>query len=119
MVVDGSSCCVILECLVTSIALHHVTSITPNKMADNMSFCQRAVIKFLVKEEIPAAEIHQRFQLAYGSVYMGASSVRRWAKHFKDGTRASKMSLGAVVLEQPPLNATRREWMRSFKMTGV
>jgi hypothetical protein len=25
-----------------------------------MSFCQRAVIEYLVKEEIPAAEIHQR-----------------------------------------------------------
>ena len=55
-------------------------------MADNdMSFRQRAVIEFLVKEEIPAAEIHQRLQRAYGSVYMGASSVRRWVKHFKDG----------------------------------
>jgi hypothetical protein len=32
-------------------------------MADNdMSFRQRAVIEFLVKEEIPAAEIHQRLQ---------------------------------------------------------
>ena len=63
-----------------------MTIITPNKMADNgMSFRQRAIIKFLVKEEIPAAEIHQRFQRAYGSVYMGASSVRRWVKHFKDG----------------------------------
>ena len=41
-----------------------MTSITPNKMADNdMSFHQRA----------------------YGSVCMGASSVRRWVKHFKDG----------------------------------
>jgi hypothetical protein len=49
-----------------------MTSITPNKMADDMSFRQRAVIKFLVKEEIPAAGIHQ-------------SSVRRWAKHFTDG----------------------------------
>ena len=59
-------------------SLHHVTSITPNKMADNdMSFRQRAVIEFLVKEEIPAAEIHQRHQRAYGSVCMGASSVRR------------------------------------------
>ena len=49
--------------------LHHVTSITPNKMADNdMSFRQSAVIEFLVKEEIPAAEIHQRLQRAYGSV---------------------------------------------------
>ena len=55
-------------------------------MADNdMSFRQRAVIEFLVKEEIPAAEIHQRLQRAYGNVCMGASSVRRWVKHFKDG----------------------------------
>ena len=59
-------------------SLHHVTSIIPNKMADNhMSFRQRAVIEFLVKEDIPAAEIHQRLQRAYGSVCMGASSVRR------------------------------------------
>ena len=55
-------------------------------MADNdMSFRQRAGIESLVKEEIPAAEIHQRLQRAYGSVCMGASSVRRWVKHFKDG----------------------------------
>ena len=55
-------------------------------MADNdMSFRQRAVIEFLVKEEIPAAEIHHRLQRAYGSACMGASSVRRWVKHFKDG----------------------------------
>src|SRR5215475_10085734 len=55
-------------------------------MADNnMLFRQCAVIEFLVKEEIPAAEIHQRLQRAYGSVCMGASSVRRWVKHFKDG----------------------------------
>ena len=50
-----------------------------------MSFRQRAVIEFFVKEEIPAAEIHQRLQRDYGSVCMGASSVRRWVKHFKDG----------------------------------
>jgi len=54
-------------------------------MADDMSFRQRAVVEFLVKEEIPAAEIHQRLQRAYGSVCMVASSVRRWVKHFKDG----------------------------------
>ena len=55
-------------------------------MADNdMSFRQRAVIEFLVKEEIPAADIHQRLQRAYGSVCMGAGSVRRWGKLFKDG----------------------------------
>ena len=106
-----------MSCDVNS--LHHVTSITPNKMADNdMSFRQRAVIEFLVKDEIPAAEIHQRLQRAYGSVCIGASSVRRWV-HFKMGTRASKISIRAVTLEQPQLNATRGDWMRSFKTTGV
>ena len=40
-------------------SLHHVTNIAPNKMATNdMLFRQRAVIEFLVKEEILAAEIH-------------------------------------------------------------
>ena len=73
-----------MSCDVNS--LHHVTSITPNKTADNdMSFRQHAVIEFLVKEEIPPAEIHQRLQRAYGSVCTGASSVGRWVKHFKDG----------------------------------
>ena len=42
-------------------SLHHVTSITPNKLPDNdMPFRQRTVIEFLVKEEIPAEEIHHR-----------------------------------------------------------
>ena len=63
-----------------------MTGITPNKMADNdKSFRQGSVIEFLVKEEIPAAESHQRLQRAYGNVCMGASSVGRWVKHFKDG----------------------------------
>ena len=75
--------------------LLYVTSITPNKMADNdMSFCQRAVIEFLVKEEIPSAEIHQRLQRAYGSVCMGASSVRRWENGGNSESNASVSSDG-------------------------
>jgi len=55
-------------------------------MADNdVSFRQRDVIEFLVKEEIPAADIHLRLHRVYGDVCMGASSVRQWVKHFKDG----------------------------------
>jgi len=55
-------------------------------MTDNdISFRQCAVVEFLVKEEIPAAEVHQRLQRVYGSVCMGESSVHRWVKHFKDG----------------------------------
>ena len=77
-------CYPLVSCDVNS--CHHVTSITPSKMVDNdMSFRQRAVFKFLVKEEIPDAEIHHRLQRAYGSVCMGASSARRCVKHFKDG----------------------------------
>ena len=61
-------------------SLHHVTSITPNKMADNnMLFRQCAVIEFLVKEEIPAAEIHQRLQRAYG-VFKGGWNILKMGK---------------------------------------
>jgi hypothetical protein len=35
-------------------------------MVVNMSVRQRAVIEFLVKEESPAAEIHQRLQRVHG-----------------------------------------------------
>ncbi|KAJ4434988.1 hypothetical protein ANN_23560 [Periplaneta americana] len=56
------------------------------KMVDNDgSFRQRAVIKFLVKEEKYAAEIHLRPHRAYGDACMGASSVRRWVKLFEEG----------------------------------
>ena len=55
-------------------------------MADNnVSFCQRAIIEFLVKEEIPAPYIQHRLQRVYGDTCMGASSDGRWVKYFKDG----------------------------------
>ena len=48
-------------------------------MADNdISFRQRSVIEFLVKEEIPAAEIHQRLQRAYGSVFRICEGSAAW-----------------------------------------
>ena len=50
-----------------------------------------------MKEEIPAAKIHQRLQRAYGSVCMGASSVRRWVKHFKDGENGGNSEGSASV----------------------
>ncbi|PSN45554.1 hypothetical protein C0J52_05766 [Blattella germanica] len=60
-------------------------------MADiSVSFRQRAVIEFLVKEEQSAVDIHQRLLRAYGDACMGASSVRRWVKHFKDGNTSIK-----------------------------
>ena len=118
--VDGTSCCVILECHMTSIAcITWPVSLLTNWLT-TMSFRKCTVIEFLVKEEIPAAEIHQRLQRTYGSVCMGANSVRRWVKHFKDGNTS--------IQDQPRSGCPRtastecnkeREWMRSFKTTGV
>ena len=52
-------------------------------MADNdVSFRQRAVIEFLYKEDIPAADIHHRLQCVYGDVCMGASSVKTMGEAF-------------------------------------
>ena len=67
------------------------------------------VIVFFVKEEIPVAEIHQRLQRPYGSVCMGASSVRRWVKHLKDG----KMSIQDEPRSgRPPTASTERNMER-------
>jgi hypothetical protein len=41
----------------------------PEREYDNdVSFRQRAVIGFLVRKEIPAADVHHRLQLVYGDV---------------------------------------------------
>jgi hypothetical protein len=50
-----------------------------------MSFRQHAVIEFTVSEGNSAADIYERRRGVYGDVCLGASSVRRWVKHFKDG----------------------------------
>jgi hypothetical protein len=56
------------------------------KMAvTDMSFRQRAVIEFLLKEGNSAGVVYERLRgVYYGDVCMGASGVRRWVKHFKD-----------------------------------
>jgi transposase len=57
------------------------------KMAvTDVSFRQGATIEFLVEEGNSAGVIYERlFRGLYGDVCMGATSVRRWVKHFKDG----------------------------------
>jgi transposase len=56
------------------------------KMAvTDMLFHQRAVIELHLKEWNSAEVIYERLSGVYGDVFMGASSVRRWVKHFKDG----------------------------------
>ena len=101
-----------------------------------MSFRQRAVIEFLVKEEIPAAEfflillpaaeIHQRLQRAYGSVCMGASSVGRWVKHFKDGKTEAIQKAVRQCLRMAGTELYRRgifklpeRWQKCVQRSGV
>jgi transposase len=44
-----------------------------------------AVIEFLAKEGNSAGVIYEWLRGVYGDACMGASSVRKWVKHFKDG----------------------------------
>jgi hypothetical protein len=62
----------------------YVPAIQCEKMA---ALGGRFVIEFFVKEENSAGVIYDRLRGVYGDVYMGASSVRKWVKHFKDGNR--------------------------------
>ena len=42
-------------------------------------------LNFLLRGRFFAADIHHRLQRVYEDVCVGASSVRQWVKHFKDG----------------------------------
>lgn len=88
-----------------------------DRAGDDVWFRKRAVTEFLIKEQIPAAEIHQR--PAYENLYVDASSVRRGVKQFLDETRAPPTILVAVALEQPRRNKTRRGLMSAVRKTDV
>jgi len=119
-VINGTSCCVILECLVTSIAcITWPVSLLTKWPTTICRFTSVLSSNFLLKRKSLLQKFTRDFRVLM--------EVCAWVRAvFEDGwnilnmgTRASKMSLGAVALEQPPLNATRREWMRSFKITSV
>jgi hypothetical protein len=55
------------------------------KMAVTEMFRQVAVIEFLVKEGSSGGVIYKRLGGVYGDACMGATSVRKWVKHFKHG----------------------------------
>ncbi|PNF31849.1 hypothetical protein B7P43_G08910 [Cryptotermes secundus] len=46
---------------------------------------QRIVIKFLVGENVPSAEIHHRLQQQYGEECLSRTHVFEWCKCFRDG----------------------------------
>jgi transposase len=48
-------------------------------------FRHRAVIEFLAKEGNSAEVMYEGLHGVYVDVCMGASSIRKWMKHFKDG----------------------------------
>ena len=84
-VVDGTSCCVILECLVMSIAcITWLVSLLTKWPTTICRFASMLSSNSLWKRK-SLLQKFTRLQHAYGSVCMGASSVGRWVKHFKDG----------------------------------
>ena len=119
-VVDGTSCCVILECLLTSTAciMWPVSLLTkwptticrfPSMMSSNFLLKRKTVLQKFTRDFSVLMEVCAWVQ----AVFEDGWNI------LKMGTRASKISLGAVALEQPQLNTRRKEWMRSFKTTGV
>ena len=120
MVVDGTSCCVVLECLVTSIAcITWPVSLLTKWTTMICRFTSVLSLNVLLKRKSLLQKFTRDFSvLMEVCAWVWAVFEDGW-NIVKMGTRASKISLGAVALEQPQLNATRREWIRSFKTTGV
>jgi hypothetical protein len=81
------------------------------------SFRQCAVIEFLVTEGNSAGVIYERLPVMYGDVCMGASSVRRWVKHFKDGNTTSPISRAVIDREVLQLRATSKKSTSSSEKT--
>jgi hypothetical protein len=77
----------------------YVLALHCDKMAVTNMFHQRAVIEFLVKERNSAGVICERLRGVYGDVCMGASSVRSWVKHFKDGNCGHRRSAALLSTE--------------------
>ena len=120
MMVVGTSCCVILECLVMSVAcITWPVSLLTKWPTMICRFTSMLSSNFLLKRK----SLLQKFTRDFNVLMEVCAWVQAVFKDgwniLKMGTQASKISLRAVALEQPQLNATRREWMRSFKTTGV
>jgi hypothetical protein len=52
---------------------------------EDMSFRQYVVLELLVKEEIPTLDIHAQLQHAYWVACTGATNIRYWVQHIKNG----------------------------------
>jgi hypothetical protein len=113
-VVDGTSYCVILECLVMSIAcITWPVSLLTKWPTMICSFASVLSSNFLLKRK----SLLQKFTRDFNVLMEVCAWVRAVFEDgwniLKMGTRASKISFGAFALEQPPLNATYKEKMYS------
>lgn len=57
------------------------------KLADSSSLEQRAVIRFLLAEDVKTSDILSRMQKQYGDSCMSKANVYRWAQTFKEGRK--------------------------------
>ncbi|PSN42912.1 hypothetical protein C0J52_12034 [Blattella germanica] len=117
---NKKDCRIVIYRLYITTFFYLVTTRNVSKMADIIvSFRQCAVIEFLVKEEQSAVDIHQRLQRAYGDTCMGASSVRRWVKHFKDGnTSINDQPTKCQSMEWHHLDSTSKKKTKTVQSVG-
>jgi hypothetical protein len=63
---------------------------------NDLSFLERSVIEFLLKEDKLAADIYGQIHRVHRDAWMGTS--RRWVKHFKEASRLHPQDGGSKVL---------------------
>jgi hypothetical protein len=59
------------------------------EVENNCKLEHRAVIKFLILEQVQAKEIFERMSAVYGTEYPSYATVKRWAAEFKRGNNRS------------------------------
>ena len=103
-VVDGTSCCVILECLVKSITcITWPVSLLTKWPTTICRFASMLSSNFSLKRKSLLQKFTRDFSvLMEVCAWLQAVFEDGW-NILKMGTRASKISLGAVTLEQPRL----------------
>jgi len=79
-----------------------MTSLLSKMSTDDVGMQQerRIIIKFLVAEGVPSAEIHHRLAAVFKDDCLSRSHVFEWCSHFCDGCQhvGSMLNLGACQL---------------------
>lgn len=79
-----------------SVTIYSPTIHCDSLAVNDLSFLERSVIEFLLKEDKLAADIYGQIHRVHRDAWMGTS--RRWVKHFKEASRLHPQDGGSKVL---------------------